>query len=396
MVMNQDNSQTGMLKKLVFLIDYPIGPHWLKYIDLPNVTSKYDVTFIEIAISSNQIRAFSLRNPETKGNYEVIRVNDFGQLFQSTIRIRQATVVDITVSNLLMYMVINKIMGYFECKRVRILVNTVPTAKIGEKYLRNRIKELTGCNDLLMKSLRKILYIIRNKMRVFVYFDFYAIGGFFPQNLIDTQYGKLIYTVGFDFLNFRSANSDSPSDGEYALFIEENFVNDTDFILTGSSQSADPGLYFPSLTRFLQAVSNKFGIPIKIAPHPKTDVAELSKQLGSFEILNCTTAEAVKGAKFVMTHSSTAISYALLAQKPIIFFVCDGLNARVHAFQMAQLEMLELPVLSLEELCSSAPISLSQFMASTERAKIYIDSHVAHPRSSTFSFLEIVDQATNC
>lgn len=393
--MDHGQSQAGGQKKLVFMIDYPIGPHWLNYIDLPSIASKYDVTFIEISITFNQSEAFSSRYSELHGSCKVIKVKTFIQLFQSLVTIGKATVVDITVSNLFVYIMINRMLACLNCKRLRVLVNTVPPAKIDEKHIRNRIQELSGFPDLLTKVFRKILYMTRNKLRAFVYYDFYALGGLCSQNLIDTRYGKIIYTVGFDFINSRSTISESPSDGEYALFIEESFFNDTDFILTGSPQSADPRLYFPALSMFLRAVSDKFSIPVKVAPHPKTNVEDFSRQLGSFEILNVPTAEAVKFSAFVLTHSSTAISYALLAQKPIMFFLCAGLSERVGTFQMAQREMLDLPVLSLEELHSDTPISLSKFTASPLRAQKYIDSHVAHPRASTFSFLEVVDQAAN-
>ena len=75
--------------------------------------------------------------------------------------------------------------------------------------------------------------------------------------------------------------------------------------------------YSHSLNRFFTKLENIYSIKVVIASHPKAKYD--ANRFDGRDIHRMITAELVKDADFVITHTSTAISYAVLNLTPILF-----------------------------------------------------------------------------
>ena len=112
-----------------------------------------------------------------------------------------------------------------------------------------------------------------------------------------------------------------------------------------------PSDYYRSLNRFFSIIEEQQGIKIVIAAHPKTNL-----NLDVFEgreVYRLITAEIVKDAKFVITHHSTSLNYAVLNMKPCIFIYTNEMedlyaNSRVKEIKSLA-NFIDAPVYNIDK-----------------------------------------------
>jgi hypothetical protein len=129
----------------------------------------------------------------------------------------------------------------------------------------------------------------------------------------------------FDYDRYVKARNDSGTRvvaARYALFLDSNLPYHTDLAICGLRR-IDPVSYFRSLNRFFDLLERKTGIAVVIAVHPRADYD--SKIFGGRQIYRFRTAELARDAEFVLSHTSTAMSYAVLNCKPLAFIYTDGM-----------------------------------------------------------------------
>jgi hypothetical protein len=85
-------------------------------------------------------------------------------------------------------------------------------------------------------------------------------------------------------------------------------------------------VWYPSLTRFFDKLEDKTGVQIEIAGHYKSTHPAIAPCFGNRVVHYCKTRELVRSSEFVITRASTAISYAVMFKKPIIFIYSNQLK----------------------------------------------------------------------
>lgn len=110
------------------------------------------------------------------------------------------------------------------------------------------------------------------------------------------------------------------------VFLDENVPFHPNYLIFGVSPFSQSEEYYPILCRFFDFLENKYGIHILIAAHPSSHYENHPEYFGRRPIIRGRTAELVRKTAFTIAHSSTAINFALLFRKPIIFITTDGLN----------------------------------------------------------------------
>jgi hypothetical protein len=85
--------------------------------------------------------------------------------------------------------------------------------------------------------------------------------------------------------------------------------------------------YYPSLRRFFDFLERERGAGIVIAAHPHSRYKDrLEDFFGGRPVVQGKTLELVRKAGFVIAHSSTALNFAVLFQKPVVFVTTDSLQ----------------------------------------------------------------------
>ena len=110
--------------------------------------------------------------------------------------------------------------------------------------------------------------------------------------------------------------------GKYILFLDGNMTAHPD--TSPEEYKIDPATYFYKMNRAFGRIEDLLGIRVVIAEHPSSRY-EKSIFEGR-ETYSGSTALLVKDAEMVMGHMSTAISYAVLFEKPLLLIKTDEMN----------------------------------------------------------------------
>ena len=110
-----------------------------------------------------------------------------------------------------------------------------------------------------------------------------------------------------------------------ALFIDQQVPFHPELKELGLSD-IKPEIYYNSIKKFLEKINKVLGYRIEISCHPKCNVKKLKKFFPNFKIKINDTINQIRSSKLVMTHESTAIDFAILYKKPLLFVTNNILN----------------------------------------------------------------------
>jgi hypothetical protein len=81
----------------------------------------------------------------------------------------------------------------------------------------------------------------------------------------------------------------------------------------------DSFIYFRDLNAYFDYIEKSYDVKVVIAAHPKAYSYKDINPFNGREIVFNKSCELIKDSQFVLTHHSTAISFAILFRKPIVF-----------------------------------------------------------------------------
>ena len=112
----------------------------------------------------------------------------------------------------------------------------------------------------------------------------------------------------------------------YLLFIDDCLAQANDWLLVGIQPPVSPKLYFKEMTEAFDSLEKIFGKKVVIAGHPnaRNDLS-YSKNFGGREVYFGITPQLVQNSYLCLIHCSTATSFAILAEKPLISLISDEL-----------------------------------------------------------------------
>ena len=201
--------------------------------------------------------------------------------------------------------------------------NTINFYKLISQYKLNYINIKLGITSSPYSKFKKI--VIRLYYFFFkLFFNlkpaqiiFYA-GRIAKRNLYDFKINfdtKLISVSSFDYLNFVNSNKEKKINQPYFVFIDEMYVNHPDFKGVDVMKMNEKK-YFIEINTILKKIKKKYNLKPIVCLHPRSDKRWESNF--DFETIKNQTMELIKYSNFILTHSSTAISYAVLFFKPIV------------------------------------------------------------------------------
>jgi hypothetical protein len=115
------------------------------------------------------------------------------------------------------------------------------------------------------------------------------------------------------------------SDMKTGVFLDEYLPFHPDYDHMGMKPPSTPEEYFPSLCRFFDSLERDHGVRIDIAAHPRSRYGAHPDYFGGRAVLGGRTIDLVRQAGFVIAHSSTALNFAVLLNKPVLLVITDKL-----------------------------------------------------------------------
>jgi hypothetical protein len=140
---------------------------------------------------------------------------------------------------------------------------------------------------------------------------------------------EIIQAHSFDYDAYRrSVASAAPPQSEYAVFLDQNLCFHSDFLYLKNRHYVSEENYFPTLARGFQRIERELALNVVVAAHPRTPERDAERDcFGGRPSIRGQTVELIRHAKLVIAHYSTAIQFAVLFEKPILFVTTDELAA---------------------------------------------------------------------
>jgi hypothetical protein len=119
------------------------------------------------------------------------------------------------------------------------------------------------------------------------------------------------------------------SGDDYLVFVDQDYCFHVEYVYQRVAQRLEPRRYFPILSAGLRQIGAALGTGVRVAAHPRAtyDRRPQTEHFGSIPIEFGRTAELIMNSRAVICHDSTAVQFAVLFRKPVIFVTTDELNA---------------------------------------------------------------------
>jgi hypothetical protein len=135
----------------------------------------------------------------------------------------------------------------------------------------------------------------------------------------------------------------------FILFIDDNLPGAHDWTLLGISAPVTEALYYPALNTFFEKIESIYDMPVRIAAHPSDADEDYVRKMGVRHVIYGNTAMLTLQSSLVLMHASTAVSFAVMARKPIIFLTTQELDQSHYGLNvMTMSESLGSPLVFMD------------------------------------------------
>ena len=188
-----------------------------------------------------------------------------------------------------------------------------------------------------------------------------ALGGTESVKQLDApaQGAKAMWVHALDYDRFleHRATARGCGDSSTAVFLDQYMPFHPDFAAAKTRSPVTPARYYESLRRYFDRIEESLGLRVTIAAHPKADYRDSPIIFGNRPIIVGDTIELVRRARLVLAHYSTAVNFAVLFRRPLLFLSTgelqtNGLSWQVHAVA----DCLGAPVIDID--APDAPVPL--------------------------------------
>ncbi|MBF0489175.1 MAG: hypothetical protein HQL15_00970 [Candidatus Omnitrophica bacterium] len=146
------------------------------------------------------------------------------------------------------------------------------------------------------------------------------------------------HTLDYD-LYLEKKNDPREVKGDYAVFLDAYSPYHPDRLII-PTEPVDPDHYYKTLNAFFDWFERKFETPIVIAAHPRARYDLKPECFPKRKWYINKTINLVEGAKVVLVPATTAISFAVIYEKPIILLTSDANIAEGQGPYMNKLKQL--------------------------------------------------------
>lgn len=115
-------------------------------------------------------------------------------------------------------------------------------------------------------------------------------------------------------------------DASMGIFLDEYLPFHPDYVQSKLPPPSGPDSYFPALRRLFDVLERELRIRIVIAAHPLARYDEHPEYFGGRQIIQGKTLELIRKSRFAIAHESTALNFAVLFDKPVLFVTTDEIE----------------------------------------------------------------------
>jgi len=137
---------------------------------------------------------------------------------------------------------------------------------------------------------------------------------------------EVLWAHTLDYDLYLKEKNVSSSECPIAVFLDEYLPFHPDIPLLEIPFSIDANKYYQLLNKFFDRVEKELGLKVVIAAHPRSCYEKLPDYFKGRKCIRGKTINLVKESQLVLAHSSTALNFANLFYKPVIFLTSLDLD----------------------------------------------------------------------
>ena len=192
-------------------------------------------------------------------------------------------------------------------------------------------------------SILKIVYhFFRRNLLAIAMPSFVAVAGTETERRARRDFSrntKPIQVGSFDYSQFLRIQKSSKLISDSAVYLDTGFPGfPRDEVLTGHTELISAKDWYPNLGQFFSFVETTLQYKVDVAIHPKHVGRDHSPLFGNRACLGGQTAALVAERKLVIATNSTAISFAICFDKPLILVWSDSIESGVDARKKSFIE----------------------------------------------------------
>jgi hypothetical protein len=111
--------------------------------------------------------------------------------------------------------------------------------------------------------------------------------------------------------------------GNYAVFVDAALVGHPDFVHASAEDAVTPQKYFDGMKKLFGILERQLDMPVIVAGHPRVVYEHSPFDRPTYYGMTC---ELVGGSQLVITHCSTALAYAAIFRKRVMFATTNELE----------------------------------------------------------------------
>lgn len=250
----------------------------------------------------------------------------------------------------------------------------MPASRSFFKWMASRLKSMISDPRGLMRSAGKKLALVGSSVDYLVM----TCGDCEIRPHHCAQKSRLsIASHAYDYVTWQSATSFIRPE-PYIVFLDQAYPDHPDFAKLLGANPFSRETYYSAIEGFLCHVSDRYGMPIIVALHPRSQKTSDPKPYQGFETFRDATASLVKGAHLVVAHDTTAVSFAVLGRKPLLLVEVQERSRRLHIGNVTRNMSIILgsPVVPLS---SCVLPSLRMFVVDEPKYASYEALYLRHP-----------------
>ena len=137
---------------------------------------------------------------------------------------------------------------------------------------------------------------------------------------------EILWAHTLDYDLYLKERNVSPTERPIAVFLDEYLPYHPDYTYAGIQPFITADSYYPLLNRFFSLVERELGLKVVIAAHPRSHYEKHPDYFEGREWVRGKTIELVKESRLVLAHMSTALNFANIFYKPVIFLTSSDFD----------------------------------------------------------------------
>ena len=176
----------------------------------------------------------------------------------------------------------------------------------------------------------------------------------------------------------------------YAVFLDQDMASHPDIVVLGLEREINEFKYYKVLTKFLKKFEADTKLKVIVSIHPKSKNQNLKNLLEGIEFSKENSAELVKNSSLTLLHDSTAISFAILFNKPTLFLTSNHLNKSQFGPRIKNVaKTVNSRIINMDDFLQKKIDTKYLFQIDQDKYKDYLDQYIKIPNSPNLPIWEI-------